>query len=263
MKKRKNVELKIDEGFVQGAVREGILRLSNRHEALSSSSDFLFRHIDMQELNKCVGLAKDYVENNLEKDKEENKKQFTFDFIADYVSEGKLFDENAQQMILRKKLEEKEPGFFTKIFGRSKSDLDKIDLVSLEFKEVYKSIKKKGYLGSSKINQKLLNIYHLGFLDSSLYLLKGDQLIDEEDVGKIRAFVSETIEGNLDQSIRKINWKGKRIVASVLGLFGVGLLISNGMRVTGAVIGSSEGLAFSSVVGVGLIVCAMFLGFDN
>lgn len=260
------------DGVLKNAVERGIDAIIENHPKFRGAEDYITRHINKSRLNKGLKRIRDYVSENGSDWDEERKVNFIYDSLANYVASGRAFDESAKQVILKNSLEERvgKRGLFSKMFSRKNhSELEgeeEFEKVTDSFREIYDLMKTGDYAAHMPdLANAATEVYKMGFLDSTVDILKSRGLMDDEKYTVLKQSIRERTREesyNMGSAIKR-HMYGKKITASIIGLFGLGLLILSGRGLTANVINMDGGNTTGGFIGLILFVTSLFLLFEK
>lgn len=255
--------------LINSAIEEGIDTISKHHPRFKEHQKYIERHIDRKKLmEKIDKISEDIKERNWS---DEKKGKYIFKELANYVATGIPLDESGQTIILRNGLEERaKKGFFKGWFARRTSKGEKyLDNVIEAAGEAYDLLKKgnlKKHLPEFEKNLRTLEV--MGFLDNftniyqhygvfgpreaSLYK-KTIGKIAKEEVGKSKKIFKKTIEEYITP---------QKVAASILLIFGIGLILLSSVKITGMVIGNLSDVSWG-FIGIFLILISLILFFKS
>ncbi|MCK5149469.1 hypothetical protein KAJ87_00905 [Candidatus Pacearchaeota archaeon] len=248
MAKRKK---RVDESqIINSAVEEGVNTILGRHPRFKENQEYILKHIDLKKIkNKIQDLYENLEEKGIESDKK--RSEYIHNEIADYVATGSAFDEAGKGTILKSGLEEKaKSGFFKGLFARGTLKGEKyLDNVLDSFQDLYLLFKKGDYSQRMpEVAEAVTSVYDMGFLDPAVDVLKHYGLINEGKYNNLKKSIRNKTKKGAESVVSGIEKYAtyQKVAASIFGIFGIGLLILSGAKITGAVIGNF----FNSAIGL-------------
>ncbi|MDP7521185.1 MAG: hypothetical protein QF567_03040 [Candidatus Pacearchaeota archaeon] len=239
-KRKKGVN---ESDIINSAIQEGISEIIEHHPKFKENQEYIARHIDNKRLNKKVGEIYKNIEKNQEQLSHEERITYLYKELTNYVASGSAFDDLGKEVILKKGLEEKaKSGFFRGFGARRELKGEKyLDNVVESFQDLYALFKKGDYAQRMpELAKAVTTVYDMNFLDPAVDILKHYGLIDKQKYNLMKKSIRQKTTkeaGNIVGGIEKY-LTPQKVAVSILGIFGVGLLISSGMNITGGVIGN-------------------------
>jgi len=250
---------------INQAIIEGIDSIIKEHPRFSNFEKYFLKHIDKKKIKENIQYLKKRARTL--GFREEKGEQYIIKEIADYVSSGEAFDEKGKNIILKNGLEEKigkrfwgMPSLREMFGGQRVEGVKYIDKAIGAYNELYKMAKSGGYNLPEKIEKPMDYLTSLGFSIPAVNLLKETGLINRGTYSKIRRNIKKGIkEGrkDIEGGLEEIT---KYKVASILGLFGISLIILSS-RITGAVVGFSN-KSISCIIGACMAFASLLLIFN-
>lgn len=248
--------------FISQAINDGIDEILKIHPAFSENREYITRHIDGKKLNSEINEIYSAVRSK----KWDDKKKFDYmhKAIANSVASGKLFDEEGQEIVLKKSLEEKAlGGFFRGLFARRELEGEReLDDTIGAFKNLYHLFKQGGYAERMpEISGAVEKVYNLGILNPALDILKYYNLIGEKKYRELKRNVKEETMKNTKKVVTGLEnyLTPQKEAAAVLLVLGIVLTIFSGIKFTGAVINSlNTGTCF---IGILCLIFGLILFF--
>jgi len=266
----------LDEGGLYG-----IRSLVNQHSRFHGLEKYLLSHIDLGKLDEI------YQQLSEEGQKLYDAGKLDGDDVSDYIRSGLAkhvasmgaFDEFGQRFVLRKGLEEKLGGGspkswkrlvpFTKAWKyRKDSEVTKyLDKSMDAFGELYHFFSSVDKPESLKpIEGAVETVYSAGLMEATASLLFEKGVMNEEKYRDLRKMAKNTIGAGSNYVEKNIadylSSSVQKLAASVLGVFGLGLLVTSGFKVTGSAVGNSSFFpngGLSVLAGILLIIIAVLL----
>lgn len=249
--------------FVNHAVNDGIDEILKHHPAFSENRDYITRHIDKKKLSSRISKIYFAVKN---KNWSQGKKtEYLHKGIANSVATGQLFDEEGQEIILKKSLEEKAlGGFFRGLFARRTLEGEKyLDKTVGAFKNLYHLFKQGDYKERMpELSGAVERVYDLGILNPALDILKYYNLIDEKKYRQLKQNVKEETKKSAEKVVGGLEAyiTPQKEAAAVFFVLGIMLVIFSGLRFTGAVIFESVS-RINSLAGLIFLFISLMLSF--
>lgn len=266
MARRGRRERVAGEGLISAAVNEGIGSIIKRHPRFREKQPYITRHIDQRKLEHALGeINRDIQERESEGRvlSDEEKSRLIYKNLANYVATGEVFDEAGQEIILRKGLEEKAArwwGFSARKILRGEDYLDK---VTGAFSDIYELLKSGDYAQRMpEVYEAVTTVYDMGFFDVAVDVLAHYKLIDKKRYSMLKNSIRRKSKKGVEEARKGIvkYATAQKAAASILAIFGAGLLVLSGINITGNVIGSSFNNSTGIFSGL-LFLIASFLLF--
>lgn len=259
MEKRKK---RVNESqIINSAIEEGVNIITEHHPRFKENQEYILRHIDNKKLNTKVKEIYEKVRDKQLSD--EKKLEYVHTELTDYVATGSAFDEAGKEIILKNGLEEKaQSGFFKGLFAKRTLGGEKyLDNTIEAFQDLYTLFKTGDYAQRMpEVAEAVTTVHDMGFLDSAITSLKHYGVIDKRNYGALKKSVIKRAKQGAQEVVGGIEKYAtyQKAAASVLGIFGIGLLILSGVKMTGAVIGNfSSGI--TGLIGGFLILISLIL----
>ncbi len=260
------------EKLINSAVQDGISAITQHHPRFRRLESYIVEHIDKKRLTKKAQEVYGEVRRRGDLDNQE-KSSYVHRQIANYVSSGAAFDDEGKEVILKKGLEEKakKKGFFGNIFDvegrRARGELESekyLDNVMVAFQDLYSLFKTGDYAQRMpEVADAVSTVYDMGFLDPAVDILKHRGLIDGKRYGIIKSSIREKTKHGIEKTVSGMEqysqYDSKKITAAFLGIFGIGILVSFGTKITGGAIGVNQSNAAGAVAGLILLAYSTVL----
>jgi hypothetical protein len=259
-KKEKNKKSGQKESIFNNAVQQGIEAIIEEHPKFANFQDYLLKHIDQKKIKeKFYELYEEASKKNMN---EKDAKNHIYKELTNYVASGSVLDEKGKEVILKSGLEEKTE-FFHKLFHPLRRDGEKYLNNTMEaFNDLYALFKSGDYAQRMpELTESVTALHDLNFLDPAVDVLKSYGLIDS----KKHKFLKENIYNRVGEESKKVVGGiesyivPQKIAASIIGLFGLILIISS-LTITGAVTGTNSQTTIKAV-GAFMIFLALLFFF--
>ncbi|MEK6897923.1 MAG: hypothetical protein AABX28_01035 [Nanoarchaeota archaeon] len=263
----RNKKQKINpDNIINSAIQEGISAIVEHHPRFAEFQSYIAKHIDRKKLRGKINEIYEGIES--EDLSDEQKARCVHKEIADYIATGAAFDETGQKVILRKGLEEKAKkegilNFFSRRRARQGLEGEKyLDNTLGAFQDLYDLFKSGDYAQRMpELREAVTSLNDMNFLNPALDILRHNNMIDE---GRYRSLKKEVMDRTRKESERVSYGIEKyltpqKLAASIFGIFGIGLLVSSGMKITGNVIGNVNANLPGTLAGIILLVVSLIL----
>lgn len=256
------------ERISSSAINQGFQELMESHPIFKDYQKVIQNHVDQKKIKTKLGeLISNKKIDPRNISKEEAK--YLSEELSNYVSSGNVLDEKGQEIILGKGLEEKvSTGFIGKVrsFFRREDDSEGVEYLE---KAISAAEDLKQIFGNDKygkrmpeISKAVSTLENIGSLYSAARVLKANNWINESQyqnmVGKVYDIARESPKKIKEAVETRITDSYKKIAASIFGIIGLFMVVSN-LTMTGGAIGVSSGSA--SFAGISLIFLAFVLFF--
>jgi hypothetical protein len=265
MTKRKREEsrderqLKMQQSQIQNIVnyagKIGIEAIVKGYPMFQGSEQYLLKHVDREKLyDRASKIYSDLVQKNISGDR---ASKYIKEELIKYIQYENFLDEKGRKIILEKGLEQSPKGFLEKItsfFKPQSKSVRALGNTMEAFRDLYYFYKTGKYdVDLPDLDKSFKELRSSGFLYEAGRILNAYGVIDKATAnswggkayGKFKKHGGEIMHGL------------EKIAASILGLFGLGLLFFN-LRFTGAVIDSSATVGIN-IIGMVIILASMVL----
>jgi len=249
---------KIDLGkVINSAVSEGIEAIIEAHPRFSDQEEFLASHIDKKKLNQYLGEAVETIQGyDNERDQMEALNKL-YEGTASYVASGELFTERGKETVLRNSFERDSRKWFRGRPSREVLEGEKyLDRVMGSFKELYNLFKTGDYAQRMpELASAVSTVYDMGFTDAAVNVLYETGMMDKGRYQTFKRAIRERTKEGVEytQGALEKYLIPEKVAASVLGIFGVGILLKTN-SITGSVVGNSAGISMGAMVFGGIIL---------
>ena len=222
---------------INSAIEKGINTILKHHPRFNQ--EYILKHIDPEKLK---GKITEIYENIGDRKWSDKKKlKYVHKELADYVADENAFDEAGKEIISRRGLEEKAKSGFLKGFS-ARGVLKKGEYLdqAYKFSQDLSALFKKGDCAQRmpEVVEANTTVQDMVLLDPAVDSLKHYGLIKEGEYHDWKKYITKTAEEGLKNVVSGIKkYATQPVAASLLGIFGLGLLILSGTKITGAVIG--------------------------
>ncbi|OGZ87875.1 MAG: hypothetical protein A2561_00980 [Candidatus Staskawiczbacteria bacterium RIFOXYD1_FULL_32_13] len=259
----------------------GIRSMVNQHSRFHGLEKYLMSHIDIEKLDELYQEFSGKAQKLYDAGKlgEEDISDYIRHGLAKSVASMDVFDEFGQKFVFRKGLEEKLGGGnakswkrlvpFTKAWKyRKDSEVTKYLDKSMEaFGELYHFFSSVDKPESLKpIENAVETVYSAGLMEAAAGVLFEKGVMDDKKYRSLRKMARGTMKAGSNYVEKNIgdylSASAQKLAASVFGVFGLGLLITSGMKITGGAVNNSSLLpnaGLSVLAGVLLIIIAILL----
>lgn len=253
-------------GLVNSAIKRGLAQVVKNHPRFKGDESYLLGHLDEER----IGYEMEQITGEINREQERkgvefsdaDKSQIIYHKLAQSAASGRFFDNAGKEVILRQSLEERANKGPRRRESREILEGEKyLDHVLVAFKELYSMMKTGDYAQQMpRLAQAVSTVYNMGFLGSSVELLRHYGLITdkryemikknihsaarkgvEETEGAIAEY-SGSRESNSEQqgSIRERRLRdyAAGTASAILALAGLGMILSYS-SITGGAIGST------------------------
>ena len=257
-KKRMNKKQSTN-SIINNAIEQGIDVILELHPRFKENQNYILRHIDKKKLNEKI--EKIY-ENTRERGwSNEKKLEYIRKELTDYVATGAAFDEAGKEVILKSGLEEKaRSGLFRGWSARRRLEGEKyLDNVIVAFQDLYSLFKTGEYAENMpEVADAVTTVYEMGFLDPAVDVLKHYNLISPKKYKVLKGSIREKTEEGIGRAMSGIEKYAthKKVAAFILGILGILVLISSGIRITGNVVGNLSNTT-TGIIGFFLILISL------
>jgi hypothetical protein len=273
--KKQKREGPVSEGELQKkAIQEGIKYLVSTRPELRKYSMLMMNNIDYNAVNNFIKDAKEEFKGKNISYEEQNK--IIYNGLANYAASGEILKDTARQTIIEtgknKELDrnvlEKIVDFFkpnkfegTKYFEKARNAYgDMYDILSQdevaqnEIPELTKAAKAMKMYGFLDVALKSFKAH--GMMDDRTYKMLSQELYKKTTIKSEEG--RKGLENYiLSKEIKEENSTPKKVAASIIGFFGIMLMIFN-LNITGAVIGNDSGIT-PGIAGIFMIFFALLL----
>ncbi len=255
----------IDESFfVNLGIEKGVDEIIKRHPRFKGRKKEIAGHIEITRLKeRAYDIYKNLANKNIS---EKKRQEYIVKEISDYVSTGMAFDDEGKEVILMKGLEEKAGSGFIRGYNarkmvRGEQYLDR----GLDIAHNLSYLMESGNYAERmpEIAEAASTLENMRLLDPLLKVLRHTGALGKREYNFLQKRVyekaiksQEGIMGGIEKYLTSNETK-KYEVASVLGLFGLGLLFFN-LRFTGAMINASATVGLN-IIGMVIILASMVL----
>jgi|WetSurMetagenome_2_1015567.scaffolds.fasta_scaffold19078_2 hypothetical protein len=267
--------------LMQYAAKLGVQAMYESQPAFKGAEELLMNHIDFKKLRgKAESLYSDLTKNRIRGDK---AREYLQGELADYVTSAEFFDEEGNNIFVKRSIREEKPNFlerFASFFKPKSPGEEELNKNVMALRDAYAFYKSGGYdkdvpqLGETfgKVGKYLQEVKSSNFAPAMANIFEGYGVMPEkeanewrrdanknyrEDLAMGREYVKEIKGGVKTYLAHKKYQVPERIAASILGIAGISL-IAVSSKITGAVVGVSNNaptIAFGSV----LIIIAVLL----
>jgi len=255
--------------LIDGAIEEGMDAILKHHPKFRGAVEYIEKHIDKKRLAHGISEIQRYIAEKGENWNEEQRAEFMYKNLANYVASGGAFDDSAKEVILKGSLEEKanetKPGWF----GLRKRQLQRevegekcLDKVTDAFGDVYSLMKSGDYAQRMpELAQAVGTIYDMGFLDSTVDVLQEKGLLNRGQYSAIKRAIKERREEAIEESGEHIKKyiEPRKVAASIIGLSGLSVIIMSRASITGNVVGVSSNNIVSGLFGITLLIISIII----
>lgn len=257
--------------IVNSAITEGIDSIIKDHPRFEGYEAFLMKQVDKKKLNDYLGEAGEELQKKLEgyenpKDAKKELKDF-YDKTAKYIPEA--LTEKGKELILRNSSKKDAGRWFFGVNARKllKGE-DYLDKTMGAFSQLYELSKSGDYAQRHpEFVQAVSTVYDMGFFDTAVNVLYQEGKMNKKKYHELKKVITErTKQGekyvmeNLEQTVSP-NYK--KAAAIILGLIGVGILLSSN-SITGNVIGNSTTTSIPALIlGAVTLILGGWLGFKR
>jgi len=141
-----------------------------------------------------------------------------------------------------------------------------LDNVMAAFQDLYSLFKTGDYAQRMpEVADAVSTVYDMGFLDPAVDILKHRGLIDGKRYGIIKSSIREKTKHGIEKTVSGMEQYAiyQKVAAAFLGIFGIGILIGFGTKITGGAIGVNESNVAGAVAGLMLLIYSAFLFFKK
>jgi len=266
------------------AIKKGVDIIVDANPRLKNYESFIVKNISKKNLNNQIGELKDYLSKRDDLD-DNSKEDLFYNNLVDYVSSGESLNRGAKEIILKKSILEREKKWFGgknqgtyKFYnpikhpikalgswktlrplvrpGRTLHGLNKLENTLGAFNNLYQLAEHQG-ADEIGVKKSMKTIDTLGnFASPALDVLKEYGLINNWKYSKLNKALTKRVHKESKYTIGKLQdyITDYKVAASILGLFGFGLIAASGLRLTGNVIGGVSNLGAGLIGGLFLLI---------
>jgi hypothetical protein len=246
------------------AVQSGFQNLIKRHPAFGRSPNLVQNYLDRNALRKEIfKISSDAKEQNLD---DEEAMDYIQSGIQNYVGSGQALNEEGKSIILG---QYKNP---------SKKDLsalhgdEYISGVASAFRSLYDLMSSnKSY--AEKMPEAYASLQKLDeahFLNASVNMLRHEGLLDEATAKDIKTNLEHRARTEAEKVVNSIKSHAtledkvqEKVAASIIGIVGLGAVVSSGMNLTGRAIGDAGSATVFGIVGSVLFIISLLMLVDS
>ena len=242
-KNKKGKETKKQKGgnqLVNSAIEEGIGEIVKAHPVFRERPEYIMRHIDQRRLNEKLQTIGEYLQNGGISDEE--KEKYIFTELTNYVASGKAFDEEGQEVILNRSLEEKSKSLnpFKRLSSeRNLKGKKYLNNTIKAFQELYGLLSSGDYAQRMpEVAEAITTIHDMGWADPAIKVLEYHGIVSKRRYNYIRKRIVEKTKKAREQAVSGIEnlVLYQKAAAVFFGLLGSFTLLMP--RITGGAIGT-------------------------
>ncbi len=264
---RKNKGADQDKGkMINSAVQIGMGEIIRQHPRFRNLGGYMARHLDSGKIN--LAIRGGYEEAKEKKIPRDDINEYVMKHVANYVASGSAFNEKGKEVLLKKGLEDKaKSGFFSGFFARRELAGEKyLDQAMDSFNELHEMFKSGEGYEMPELEKPLGYLNKLGFATPAIEVLRDAGLINGRQYSKIKDKIrkgAKEATREFASNLEKYTTYQK-VAAVVLGISGVGLLLTLGTKITGGVIGiANNNETIAAILGGMFIVSSLVLFFKR
>lgn len=259
---------------INKAVQRGMNALVKDHPRFSESQEYLMKHLDQERLEQGVYRIQQEIYEQEDVSPEQASQMF-YDAVSNYVASGAVFDDNARNVLLRGGLEEKtedssNTSWMARLLGKGNQSRELegekyFDQVTSAFGDVYTLMKSGDHSKRMpELAQSAGTLYDMGFLDNALEVLYTRGLINEGDYDTVKTSIRDRTKYESEKAGKLIGkyamaQQAQKAAAGLLGIIGIGLIISTQQGITGNIIKNSLGNIGTGILGIVSLIISLVL----
>ncbi len=254
--------------LVRDSIKRGVSSIAEDHPGFKRMQSYLSEHMNKKPLYKLAEKIYGKIKHR-EELSDEQKKNYLSYILSNEVASGNSFDIRGQHAILRKSLEEKaQGGFLSGFFARRELKGEKyLDKALGAFNQIYGMIK-SGHYNMPDLEKPLEYLNRVNLSRAALDVLEYDGIIGKSQSSQIRKKIKEGVETAGKEAERSLETYStysaqQKVATAFLGIFGIGILIGFGTKITGGAIGVNESNIAGAIAGLMLLIYSAFLFFKK